>query len=154
LHDAGGWRGRDGYRTGMATETTRTPAPQDEPTIGKLVADASRDISTLISKEIELAKAELKVSVTAGGLGAGMLVAALYILTIAFVVLSIAAAYLISWDDRVMTLKWSFLVVFGAWTLLAVMLVVVGIGRLKKVRAPEHAIAEGKKIPRALKGQR
>ncbi len=134
----------------MATDQT----PTDEPTIGKLVADASRDISTLISKEIELAKSELKVSVTAGGIGAGLLIAALYVLTIAFVILSIAAAYLISWDGRVMDLKWSFLVVFGLWTLLAVLLVLVGIGRLKKVRAPEHAIAEGKKIPQALRGKK
>jgi len=138
----------------MASETTSTPGSADEPTIGKLVADASRDISTLISKEIQLAKTELKVSVTAGGIGAGLIVAALYIITIAFVVLSIAAAYLISWDDRVMSLKWSFLVVFGAWTLLAVLFIVVGIGRLKKIRAPEHAIARGKEIPKALRGKR
>ena len=40
-----------------------TQQPQaDDPTIGKLVTDASRDISTLISKEIQLAKSELKVS--------------------------------------------------------------------------------------------
>ena len=44
------------------------PSP-DDPTIGRLVADASRDISTLVSKEIELAKSELKVSVQAGGIG-------------------------------------------------------------------------------------
>ena len=37
----------------------------DEPTIGRLVSDASRDISTLISQEIQLAKSELKVSVRA-----------------------------------------------------------------------------------------
>ena len=39
----------------MATE----PAPADEPTIGRLVTDAQRDLRTLISTEIELAKSEL-----------------------------------------------------------------------------------------------
>ena len=37
-----------------------------EPTLGRLVADASRDISSLVQGEIALAKSELKVSLTAG----------------------------------------------------------------------------------------
>ena len=48
------------------------PVKDTDPTIGRLVTDASRDISTLISKEIQLAKSELKVSVKAGGIGAGV----------------------------------------------------------------------------------
>ena len=50
-----------------APETSRTPArasSSDDPTIGRLVADATRDVSTLVSKEIQLAKSELKVSVS------------------------------------------------------------------------------------------
>jgi hypothetical protein len=34
-----------------------TPVKDSDPTIGRLVADASRDISTLVSKEIEIPKA-------------------------------------------------------------------------------------------------
>jgi hypothetical protein len=129
------------------------PAPGEEPTIGKLVADASRDISTLISKEIELAKSELKVSVTAGGLGTGMLLAAAYIMTIAFVILSVAVAFLINWSGKGLDLKWAFLIVFVLWTALAALLVLIGIKKLKQIRAPERAIAQGKEIPKALKGQ-
>jgi hypothetical protein len=136
----------------MATEPASTPSPGD-PTIGKLVADASRDVSALISKEIELAKSELKVSVTAGGLGVGLLLAAAYIVTIAFVILSIAVAYLINWSGHGLELKWCFLIVFGAWLALAGLLVFVAIRRLKKVKAPERAIAQGRQIPRALRGK-
>jgi len=136
----------------MATEPVQVNS-EDEPTIGRLVADASRDISTLVSKEIELAKRELKVSVTAGGLGAALLIAAAYIITIAFVIFSIAVAYFINWNGKGLSLHWAFLIVFGAWALLAGLLAVVGIGRLKKVRAPERAIAQGKEIPKALKGK-
>jgi hypothetical protein len=32
---------------------------QGEPTIGRLVSDASRDISSVVQKEIQLAKSEL-----------------------------------------------------------------------------------------------
>ena len=52
------------------------PVKDTDPTIGRLVTDASRDISSLISKEIQLAKSELKVSVKAGGIGIGLFAAA------------------------------------------------------------------------------
>ena len=49
-----------------------TPAAEEEPTIGRLVADASRDISSLVQNEIALAKSELKVSAKFGGMAAGL----------------------------------------------------------------------------------
>ena len=57
-----------------AQPTSGTPATvtAEEPTIGRLVADASRDVSSLIQNEIALAKSELKVSVKAGGTGLGL----------------------------------------------------------------------------------
>jgi len=130
------------------------PAAPDEPTIGRLVADASRDISALVSKEIELAKRELKVSVTTGGLGIGLLLAAAYILTISFVIFSIAVAYFINWNGKGLSLHWAFLIVFGAWALLAGLLGFVGIKSLKRVRGPERAIAQGKEIPKAMRGKK
>src|SRR5215212_9483269 len=54
--------------------------PDGDPTLGKLVMDAQRDISSLISKEIALAKSELTISVKHGGLGLGLFVFALYLL--------------------------------------------------------------------------
>ena len=53
-----------------------TQPPADEPTIGRLVNDASRDISSLISKEIQLAKSELKLSVKFAGVGIALFAAA------------------------------------------------------------------------------
>ena len=46
-------------------QSTVATVTEEEPTIGRLVADASRDISSLIQNEIALAKSELKVSVKA-----------------------------------------------------------------------------------------
>ena len=108
----------------MATDpVTAAPASDGDPTIGRLVTDASRDISTLISKEIQLAKSELKVSIKAGGTGVGLFAAA------------------------------AFLAVFAFYLLIAGLLVFIGIRKVKQVRAPERAIAQGKQIPGALKGQ-
>ena len=98
----------------MATE----PVKDTDPTIGKLVADASRDISTLVSKEIQLAKSELKVSVRAGGLGIALFAAAGFIAVLAIIMLSVAIAYLIHWNGSGLSLHWAFLIVFGFYLLL------------------------------------
>jgi len=45
------------------------PLPDTDPTIGRLVSDATRDVSSLIRNEIKLAKTEVQVSVKAGGTG-------------------------------------------------------------------------------------
>ena len=127
------------------------PVKDTDPTIGKLVMDVSRDLSTLVSKEIELAKSELKVSVKAGGLGAGLFAAAGFLAVLAIIMLSVAIAYFIHWAG--LGLHWSFLIVFGFYLLLAGLLVFVGVKKVKQVRGPDKAIAQGKEIPRALKGK-
>jgi hypothetical protein len=89
------------------------PVKADDPTIGKLVSDASRDISTLISKEIKLLKSELKVSVKAGGLGVALFGAAAFLLLIAVILFSMTAAYFINWSGDGLALHWAFLIVTG-----------------------------------------
>ena len=139
----------------MAAEPVKNAPPfEGEPTIGRLVTDASRDISSLISKEIQLAKSELKVSVKAGGVGVGLFAAAAFIGVLAIIMLSVALAYFIHWDDAGLSLHWAFLIVFGFYLLVAGALVAAGVRKVKKVRGPEKAIAQGKEIPKALKGQR
>jgi len=129
------------------------PPSRDEPTIGKLVADASRDVSTLVSKEIALAKSELKVSVKAGGLGAGLLAAAAFLAVLGVIMLSITIAFFINWNGAGLDLHWAFLIVTGFWFLLVAVFGLIGVKKLKQVGPPEKAIEQGKAIPQALKGQ-
>jgi ABC-type multidrug transport system permease subunit len=129
------------------------PVPDTEPTIGRLVTDASRDISSLISKEIQLAKSELKVSVRAGGMGLALFAAAGFVAVLAVIMLSVAIAYLLHWNGELLDLHWAFLVVFGFYLLVAALLGFLGFKKIKKVRPPEKAISQGKEIPRALKGK-
>ena len=136
--------------------TGRVPprAPSsDDPTIGRLVADASRDISTLLSKEIELAKSELKVSIQAGGIGAGMLAGAAFIAVLGVIMLSFTIVYFINWGGSGLALHWAYLIVTGFWFAVAALLVFIGIKKLKQVGPPEKAIEQGKEIPKALKGK-
>jgi hypothetical protein len=128
------------------------PSPED-PTIGRLVADATRDISTLVSKEIQLAKSELKVSIRAGGMGAALFAAAGFLLLLAVIMLSLAIVYLIHWNGSGLSLHWAYLIVFGLYVLVAGLLGWVGFKKIKQVGPPEKAIEQGKEIPRALKGK-
>jgi hypothetical protein len=134
----------------MATDQVKA---DDEPTIGRLVHDASRDISTLLSKEIQLAKSELKVSVKAGGLGIALFLAAAFIAVLAVIMLSVAIAYFINWNGDGLALHWAFLIVFAFYLLVAGLLVFVGVKKVKKVGPPERAIEQGSQIPRALRGK-
>ena len=122
-----------------------------DPTLGKLVMDAQRDISTLISKEIQLAKTELKVSIKHGGTGIGLFAAAGFLLLLAVIMLSVSFAYFIHWAG--LGLHWSFLIVFGAYVLIAGLLGLIGYRQVRQVKAPERAISQGKQIPQALKGR-
>jgi Putative Actinobacterial Holin-X, holin superfamily III len=123
---------------------TTTDERVDEPTIGRLVADASRDISTLIRGEIALAKSELKVSVRAGGIGSALLGAAAFLGMLAVVLLSISLAYFVDMIPGIIT-PVSFLIVFGLYLLVAVVLALVGVRKLKRVGPPERAIAQAQK---------
>jgi hypothetical protein len=125
----------------------------EEPTIGRLVKDAQTEFSLLMRKEIQLAKSELKVSVSAGGMGTVLLLAAAFFLVLFIIILSEAAAYFINWNGSGLDLHWAFLIVAGFWLLVAVLCVFVGIRKFKQVKAPEKAIEQGREIPRALKGQ-
>ncbi|MCL8027439.1 phage holin family protein [Nocardioides bruguierae] len=129
------------------------PVKDTDPTIGKLVADASRDLSLLVKQEIELAKSELKISAKFGGMGVAMFAAAAFLACLFLVLLSITIALFINWDGHGLPLMWSFLIVVGAYALIIGGLVLAGIRSVKKVRAPERAIAQGKEIPQALKGK-
>ncbi len=62
--------------TAPTTSTATQGIPVEEPTIGRLVADASRDVSSIVRNEIALAKAELSVGVKKIGKGGVMLAVA------------------------------------------------------------------------------
>ena len=129
------------------------PIKDTDPTLGKLVMDAQRDISTLISQEIALAKSEIKVSVRHGGLGIGLFAGAAFLGLLAVIMLSVAIAYFIHWNGSGLDLHWAFLIVFGLYVLIAALLAFIGIKQVKQVKAPERAIEQGKQIPSALKGR-
>jgi ABC-type multidrug transport system fused ATPase/permease subunit len=127
------------------------PVKDTDPTIGRLVSDASRDISSLISNEIKLAKSELQVSIKAGGIGIGLFAAAGFFALMALIMFSVAIAYFINWNGKGLSLHWAFLIVFGFYLLVAALLGFIGFRKVKKVRAPKKAIAQAQETKQILK---
>ncbi|MGN6334101.1 MAG: phage holin family protein [Motilibacteraceae bacterium] len=123
-----------------------------EPSIGQLVTSLSRDLSTLVRSEIELAKAELRDDVKRAGVGGGMFGAAGYLALLASIVLTIALAYGIS--ALGLAPGWAFLIVGGAYLLLAGLLAMIGLRSVKKVSPPEQTIATTKRTIAVLKRQK
>jgi hypothetical protein len=76
-------------------QTPGRTATEDK-SLGELVATATRDLSLLVHKEVELAKAEIKKDIAAAGKGAGLFGGAGFAGVFALIFLSISAAYGIS----------------------------------------------------------
>ena len=126
------------------------PVKDSDPTIGRLVSDASRDLSSLLRSEIRLAKSEIQVSIKAGGLGLALLAVAAFFGLMSLIMLSVAAGFFIHWNGRGLALHWAFLIVFGFYLLLAGVLALLGIRKVKRVRAPEKAIAQANETKQIL----
>ncbi len=121
---------------------TRMPGPEvdDEPTIGRLIVDATSDISALVRSEIELAKTELRFSVKAGGLGAALFGVAAFLAMLAVIMLSIALAFLLA-KLPFIGLFLGFLIVFLLYAVLATVFALIGKKKISQVHAPEQTIA-------------
>jgi Flp pilus assembly protein TadB len=110
-----------------------------ERTLGQLVADATRDITSIMHSEVALAKAEIRDDAKKAGAGAGMFAGAGVLSFLALILLLIAAAYglvaagLPPWA--------AFLIVAGVLLLLCVILVLVGKHNFDNLKGkPERAI--------------
>ena len=108
-----------------------------EPSLGTLVQRATTDLSTLVHKEIELAKLEITRDVVAAGKGAGMFGGAGVAGLLAIVFLSAGAAFGIgeALDPWV-----GFLIVGGVYLLAAAVLALSGKRAVGKVGPPAKTI--------------
>ncbi|WP_283139757.1 phage holin family protein [Rhizohabitans arisaemae] len=102
---------------------------EQEASLGELVADASKSISTLVRSEIELAKAELKFDVKRVGTAAGLFAGAAFTAHLCLILGSFALAFglvaLGMW-------QWAaFLAVTLLYLLIAGLLALLGVRRLK-----------------------
>ena len=123
--------------------------PRSLSNVGELFADISRDLSTLIRQETELAKAELRQSATRAGKGAGMLGGAAMAGHFVLLFLSIT----LWWGlGNQIGRAWSALVVAVVWAVIAAVLASVGRREIKQVKGIPQTTETAREIPAALKG--
>lgn len=116
--------------------------PSTDRSIGQLVTDALDDVRAIIDHEKALAKAEIGRAAKAGGIGAGLLAAALALIGLAVVYLLVAAAF--GLVEAGMTLWGAFLLVGGVLLVPGLILAAVGAVMLKKVKGPQRTVEQGK----------
>jgi hypothetical protein len=134
------------------TATASRPGDSQEETLGALFAAASRDLSTLVRSEIELAKAEVRSDVKNGVLGGALFGAAAFLGVLAVILLSVAAAYgLVALGLHA---GLAFLLVAVLYLLLAALLAFVGKRAVGKVGPPERTIRTSKDTAAFLKSPR
>ncbi|MCA0180665.1 MAG: phage holin family protein [Actinobacteria bacterium] len=134
---------------GSAPLDNRRPDIDGARTIGQLVADASRDVSTLVRSEIELAKAEVTGGLKVAGKGAGMLGAAGFVALLGLIFLFHTLAYVL---DIWLPLSASYAIVTGLLFLVAAILGLLGKKAVSKAKPkPEQAITEAQKTVEAVK---
>ena len=116
--------------------------------LGDLLGEVTRDLSTLIRKELALAKAELKESAGKAAKGAGTLGGAVYAAGMAVLFLSIALWWALS---TLIGGGWAGVVVAVLWAVIALILYTVGRGELKKVEGAPQTVETLKEIPETLR---
>jgi hypothetical protein len=117
--------------------------------VGELLADVSRDFSTLMRQEVELAKAEVKESATKAGKGVGMFAGAGVGGHLVLLFLSIALWWGVG-DATGHAI--SALIVAAVWAVIAAVLAVMGRTALKTTPGLTRTAETVKKIPPAVKG--
>jgi hypothetical protein len=115
-----------------------TPQPDDQ-TIGELIASATRDLSLLVHKEVELAKTEIAAELKRAGIGAGLLGGAGFVGYFALLLLSVAAALGVA-DGFDIPVWAGFLVVGGLYAAAAGLFAMLGLGKVVKVGPPQRTI--------------
>ena len=112
--------------------------------LGDLLSEVTRDISTLMRQEVELAKAEIKDSATRAGKGAGLMGGAGYAGLMAVFFLSIALWWALGY---LVGNAWSAVIVAVIWAIVALILFLIGRRQLESVKGAPKTVDSIKKIP-------
>ena len=134
----------------LGTPMTPEGRPDVEGTsVGQLIGEVTKDLSTLMRQELDLAKAELKVEAKKAGQGAGMFGAAGFAGYMVLVFLSLALtgalAAAVGWG-------WAALITAVVWAVIGAVAFVMGRKKFQQLHPkPERTIDTLSQVPGALK---
>lgn len=134
---------------GLSGAPTARDADVENSSVGEMLGDISRDLSTLLRQELALAKAEVKQEATKAGKGAGMLGGAGFAGYMVVLFLSFAAWWALA---NVMDEGLAALIVAVVWAVAGAVLFVTGRKRLRELNPiPERTVDTLKQVPDAIK---
>lgn len=150
-YPAGDPRTSGAHVAGAPPADLPTPSEQKAATtsLGDLVAEVTRDFSTLMRQEVELAKVEATQSAKRAGKGAGMYGGA----GVAgwFVLLFLSVALWWGLGDLIDSLGWSAVIVAVIWGVVAAVLYFMGKKEFDRVQGMPRTVDSLKQIPDTLK---
>ncbi|MFJ6027158.1 phage holin family protein [Pseudarthrobacter sp. NPDC092424] len=116
--------------------------------LGDLLGEVTRDLSTLMRQEVELAKAEAKQSATRAGKGGGMLAGAGVAGHFVLLFLSLALMFALG---AIMPLGWAAVILAVIWGITAAVLASIGRKELKQIKGLPQTGETLSEIPPTLK---
>jgi hypothetical protein len=142
--------GRDVSASDAAPLGESTPSERQaaNSSLGELVSQVTGDMSTLMRKELELAKAELRETAKTSAKAGAMLGAAGYAGHLTILFLSITVWWSLGY---VVGNGWSALIVTVIWGIVAADLFAVGRKNMKKIEGAPQTVETLKEIPDTLK---
>jgi hypothetical protein len=124
----------------------------DAASVGDLLGNVTRDLSTLMRQELALAQAELKQEATKTGKAAGAFGGAGFAAWFLVLFLSLA---LWAGLSNLMHPAWAALIVAAIWAVIAAILYTTGRAKFREVHPkPERTVDTLGQVPDALKGNR
>jgi tetrahydromethanopterin S-methyltransferase subunit G len=123
---------------------------EDGRSLGEVMGDLTRNVSTLLQQEVALAKAELSQSGKRAGKGVGLFAGAAIAGILFLVFLSVSAWWGLG---QFIGNEWSALIVAAVWVIIAIILALAGKKEMERIRGLPTTAETLSKVPNALKGQ-
>jgi len=115
-----------------------TQPRRPEATLGELFGEMTQNVTTLLRKEIELAKLEAREEVSRVGRGAGMFAGAGLAAWLTLLFLSLGLAWLL---DQAMNTALAFVIVGVVWGVVGAVLALRGKSEMKNVKPLPETVA-------------
>jgi hypothetical protein len=132
----------------MSDAETPSERQAETTSLGDLLSEVTRDVSTLMRQELELAKAEIRDSAVRAGKGGGLVGGAGYAGLMAVFFLSIAAWWGLGY---LVGNAWSAVIIAVIWAIIGLILFLAGRTALKSVKGAPQTVDTIKEIPDTLK---
>ena len=138
------------YSGTMGTPTTDAGRPDvDGTSVGQRIGEVTKDLSTLMRQELELAKVEVKAEAKKAGQGAGMFGAAGFAGYMVLLFLSFALWWALA---NVMDIGLAALIVAVVWGVVGAVAYAMGKKKFRQVNPkPERTVETLQQVPGALK---